>query len=147
MALAQRIDIGKRERKGIKGTNLPVRIVLDALLLDLQHQLPRLLPYAVVVFLCRAYISVNGVKKGKEKANAPKTSSSIPRHTTSSSPSCTSDSKLQSSASLPLSSGPAAHRKTRVLRVRAYPALLTCSVNENMDATGFSNVSKETLGV
>jgi hypothetical protein len=34
-----------------------------------------------------------------------------------------------------------------VLRVRAYPADLTWSVNENMDATGFSNVSNETLGV
>ncbi|KAK2462425.1 hypothetical protein APHAL10511_005559 [Amanita phalloides] len=65
----------------------------------------------------------------------------------SSSPSRASDSNDQSSASRPLSSELAAHRKTRVSRDRVYPSLLTRRVNENMLAAGFSKVSKETLGV
>ena len=34
-----------------------------------------------------------------------------------------------------------------MLRVHLYPSDCTESVNENMDAAGFSNVSKDTLGV
>ena len=71
----------------------------------------------------------------------------MPLNMMSSSPSCTSDSRDQSSASRPLSSGLAAHRKTRVFLERLYPSLFTCSVNENMLAAVFSNVSKETLGL
>lgn len=77
----------------------------------------------------------------------PRSSWPMPLNTISSSPFWHSASIAQSSACRPLSSGLDAHRKTRVLRLRAYPSDLTWSVNENMLAAGFSNVSNDTFGV
>jgi hypothetical protein len=86
------------------------------------------------------YVAVFG------KQDSPSTSSGTPRNTTSSSPSWANESSAQSSAWAPLASGLLAHKNTRVARVLSYPSVLTRSVYENMLATGFSNVSNETLG-
>jgi hypothetical protein len=95
-------------------------------------------------------ITRGGISTKTQRAhqkNRPNSSISTPLHTINSSPSWTRDSSDQSKASLPLSSGLAAHKKTRVLRVRLYPSDFDWRVKENMDAEAFSKVSKDTFGV
>ena len=122
---------------------LSLWIVFHALLFYVFHELPGVVSDDLMRFSWGLVTS----EINERAENSPNASSSMPLNMMSSSPSCTSDSRDQSSASRPLSSGLAAHRKTRVWRERLYPSVFTWSVNENMLAAGFSNVSKETLGL
>jgi hypothetical protein len=114
---------------------LSLRIVFHALLLYISHELPGVVSDNFVR-------SSWGTVTGEINERAENSPLSMPVNTYDE---FITDSRDQSSTSRPLSSGLAAHRKRRVLRERLYPSLFTWSVNENMLAAVFSNVSKETL--